>query len=203
LSEVVVGHAVPPSTGTIQPNLLLFCGETPLSAIMADRGGDGRASVILATVRLTGVHAAEPAGGPPIYRKMILDSVRTLSGRAVPDGAVGWINSHSYYEPSLPLDRQPRYSDDLGALWGPEGRVFAFYEWDSYAVGPRLVLAPVVGDQVVFSQAGCWNVDGLPNRPYRGAVAQVPGSHTYELAAQATMGLRAVPLEVILGLATG
>lgn len=203
VSEVVAGHPVPPSSGDMQPNLLLGCGATPLTTMLANRsGGTGRASIILATARLTSTRAAEPSGGPPVYQKMILDSVRTLNGPHVPDDAVGWISLRSYYRAGVPLDRQLRYPDDLGSMWGPDGRMFAFYEWDAGAVGPKLITAPVVGDKVVFSQAGCWNVTGLPSQAYRGGVAQVPGSHTYDLVAQSSTGFQAVPLNVIVSLVT-
>jgi len=206
LSEVVSPHYVPPNSGLNAVNLLMFCGDAPLATTLSPIPVDQpspRVSAILAVGRLTAIRGNEPAfTGPPRYQKMVLDSVRTLGGPRVPDGAGAWINTSSRYEDWLPLSSQPVFSEDLGSLWGPDGRMFAFYLWDFYAVGPTLVTAPLVGDQVIFSQAGCWNVDGLPSRPYRGPVAQVPGSHTYELVAQSRMGFRAVPLAVVLGLLT-
>jgi hypothetical protein len=201
-SEVVRPHpVVRQDTGSWSD--LLFCGQTPLAEMLSSPArppGDPRppASVILATGRLTRV-----IEGYPGYQKMILNDVRTLRGPRVADGSAGWIEIRHVWYGSAPFEDQPRFDGDLGSLWGLDGRMFAFYEPGESSVGAVLVTAPVVGDQVIFSQAGCWNVDGLSSRAYTGPVAQLPGSRTYDLVATSLKGFRAVPLAVVVGLIPG
>jgi hypothetical protein len=164
------------------------CGSVslPETLAMARQGG---ASVIVATGSLTGETAQ-------VHHQMVLRSVRTLSGPVVVSGSTGWLNSA--LGPSGPIP-----GADAGALWAPDGRLFAIV-WPARvtgtAVGPVLRVAPVVDDQVIFSSAGCWDTAGLPSRPYHGRLAEVPGSDSY---ARATPnGFHAVPLATVEQLLT-
>jgi hypothetical protein len=83
-------------------------------------------------------------------------------------------------------------------LWGNDGRLFAI-AWPARqagtTVGPVLRIAPIVGDQVIFSSAGCWDTTGLPSQAYHGQLAEIPGTDSYARAAAG--GLHAVPLTTV------
>lgn len=161
----------------------------PDTLATARRGG---ASVIVAVGSLTGKTAVS---GGQVYYQMSLRSVRTLSGPPIASGSTGWIGSTR--GPAGPIP-----SADAGALWGADGRLFAI-AWPARVtgttVGPVLHLAPVVGSRVILSSAGCWDSAGLPSRPFRGRLAEIPGSKSYLRATPG--GFHAVPLATIERLA--
>jgi hypothetical protein len=150
---------------------------------MARQGG---ASVIIATGTLTGRTAQDAQ----IYHQMRLSAVRTLSGAPL-TGGTAWVDSGQ--GPAGPIP-----SADAGALWGNDGRLFAI-AWPARqagtTVGPVLRIAPIVGDQVIFSSAGCWDTTGLPSQAYHGQLAEIPGTDSYARAAAG--GLHAVPLTTV------
>jgi hypothetical protein len=150
---------------------------------MARQGG---ASVIIATGTLTGRTAQDTE----IYYQMTLSSVRTLSGPPL-TGNTAWVGSGR--GPAGPIP-----SADAGALWGNDGRLFAI-AWPARqsgtTVGPVLRIAPIVGDQVIFSSAGCWDTTDLPSQAYHGGLAEIPGTESYTRAA--TSGFHAVPLTTV------
>jgi hypothetical protein len=68
-------------------------------------------------------------------------------------------------------------------------------------VGPVLRVAPVVGGQVIFSSAGCWDTSGVPTQPFHGRLTEIPGSGSYGRAAAG--GFHAVPLSTVERLISG
>jgi hypothetical protein len=140
--------------------------------------------VITATGSLTGRTALDPH----LYHEMTLTNVRTLTGAAPHKG---WLSSAQ--GPTGPLP-----GPDAGALWSPDGGLFAIV-WPAGATGttvdPVLRVAPLTADEVIFGSAGCWPTKDLPSHPYKGPLAEVPGSNSY---ARATPnGFHAVPLTTI------
>jgi hypothetical protein len=150
----------------------------------------GGASIIVATGSLTGRTVLDSES----YYEMRLRSVQTLRGPAV---ATGWVGSGRGAAGPIP-------GADAGALWATDGRLFAI-AWPARQsgtkVGPVLRIAPVVDGQVIFSSAGCWDTTGLATQPYRGPLAEIPGSDSYTHATP--NGFHAVPLTTIEHLLTG
>jgi hypothetical protein len=159
------------------------CASMSLADTLAAavRGG---ATVILANGSLTSAHVLDNQA----YDEMRLHSVRTLAGPALAADSTGWVAGGS--GPAGPLP-----GADAGALWAPDGSLFAI-AWPAdrtgTKVGPLLRVAPVVDGQVIFSSAGCWDTTGLASRPYSGRLAEVPGSGSRARAAAG--GFHAVPL---------
>jgi hypothetical protein len=122
-----------------------------------------RASVILARGRLIGKTTPDHVGGPGtplsglLFHEMELDTVKTLSGPRIADGSAAWIlNDGVVGDPKAP--NVPALGGSAGALWAPDGRLFAIVmplAASGGTVGPTLRVAPVINDQVVFSDAGC------------------------------------------------
>lgn len=158
-----------------------------------DEARQGGASVIIATGTLSGTTTVDG----DVYGQMVLRSVQTLSGAAIAPGTTGWIAGAR--GPSGPIP-----GTDTGALWGPDGRLFAIV-WPAQkagtSIGPVLRIAPVVADEVIFSSAGCWDVSGLSSRPYHGALSEIPASNSYARASES--GLHAVALAEVEQLAAG
>ncbi|PYC88420.1 hypothetical protein C7C46_00670 [Streptomyces tateyamensis] len=158
---------------------------------LADARGRG-ASIIVAKGTLTG-HTG-PEGLP--YAEMQLTDVHTLSGPSMASGSHVWANSA--HGPSGPIP-----GADAGALWATDGSLFAII-WPQpsggFLTGPTMSVAPVVGNQVILSTAGCWNTTGLTSTPFTGPLAEIPGSDSYTRAA--VNGLHGVPLDTIQALAT-
>jgi len=178
------------ASSTTPPGPANGCAVTSLrdTLAMARQGG---ASVIVADGELTGRTVTDTQ----IYYQMALHSVRTLTGPAITGD--GWIAGNR--GPSGPIP-----GADAGALWAPDGGMFAI-AWPATqtgtTVGPVLRIAPVVGDQVIFSTAGCWDTTGLPSQPYHGNLAAIPGSDAYARAAPD--GFHAVPLSTVEQLLSG
>lgn len=182
----------PQPAATAPPDMANGCGSVSLRDTLAVARQSG-ASVIVANGSLTGKTVADTQ----IYYEMVLSSVRTLSGPPISSGTSGWIGSGR--GPAGPIP-----GADTGALWAPDGRLFAI-AWPARqtgtTVGPTLRIAPIAGDQVVFSSAGCWDTTGLPSRPYAGGLAEIPGSNTYTRSA--ANGFHAVPLATVEQLLAG
>ena len=150
------------------------------------------ASVIVATGALTGksVTGNPATAGSPAFYAMTLSSVQTLRGPVVATGSTAWI----------PGPAAGTSASVTSALLAPGGRLFAIVEPQAVThdlVGPTLRLAPIVGQDVVFSPSGCWDVTALQPSPYQGSTSfkAVPdetfGGHAHPAAQN---GLYAVPL---------
>jgi hypothetical protein len=185
-------HLTPGATGSANPPGASGCASIPLRDVLA-MARQGGASVIVADGSLTGRSVVDGQ----VYDQMALRAVRTLSGPAIASGGAGWVAS--VRGPAGPIP-----GADAGALWAPDGRLFAI-AWPARetgtTVGPVLRVAPVVDGQVIFSSAGCWDTSGLPTRPYHGPLAGIPGSGSYARAAAG--GFRAVSLTIVERLISG
>ncbi|MEV6927806.1 hypothetical protein AB0M46_25350 [Dactylosporangium sp. NPDC051485] len=149
------------------------------------------ASVVVANGRLTG--RIGPDG--PFYSEMTLTAVRTLAGPNIPDGTTVWIDT-----PQLP----PLKGDNIargnpGPLWGPDGALFGFVFPQAVVnspLGVTVIQSPVVDHQVIFGiSGGCWDVRPAGGTPFHGPLTEIPGSGTYERAAEA--GFTALPLTTV------
>jgi hypothetical protein len=182
-----------PSIGTVSPPAgsdASGCADIPLGEALSTARRAG-ASIVVAKGVLTGKTVREGE----ILHQMVLSSPRTISGPLISAGATAWVSGAT--GPSGPIP-----GTDSGALWGPDGHLFAIV-WPKTAangpVGPTLQIAPVVDGQVIFSTAGCWSVSGLSTRPFSGPLAEIPGSQSYERALR--WGLFGVPLTTVENLA--
>lgn len=166
------------------------CLPTPLGERMRQVLENG-ASVVVASGRLTG--RIGPDG--PIYREMTLTAVHTLAGPDIPDGTKVWIDT-----PQLP----PLKGDNIargnpGPLWGPDGALFGFVFPQAVRnspLGVTMTQSPVVDHQAIFGiSGGCWDVRSAGGTPFYGPLTEIPGSGTYERAAEA--GFTALPLTTV------
>jgi hypothetical protein len=173
------------------------CAFEPLATTIAYAKSVG-APIIVARGRLSGrVTSMSPSTGE-VFHEMLLRSVQTLSGPAVADGTSAWIPGGGLV--SDPVESVPAFEGSEGSLWGADGRLFAIMwpkELINRPVGPLLRMAPVVRNEMIFSDADCWNARGLPGRYFDGPLTEVPGSGTLDRVRSSKMGLVAVPLSVI------
>jgi len=141
------------------------CG--PLGLRLRSAAGRGQ-SLVTGYGRLTGHTRAG-------YREFELTGLRTLAGPAVPSRLTSWL--------SAPPGRAAAAAD-AGGLWAPDGRLVALL---TPGGGPGMIAspAPLVGDRVILSAAGCWSDPALTGSRFTGELAEVPGSDGYRLAEQA------------------
>jgi hypothetical protein len=146
--------------------------------------------VIVATGTLTGAAASSAsASGLPgsTYYAMTLRAVRTLAGPPISSGSTGWIAGAA---------KGSAVTTEGQSLWAPDGALFAIVTpaGAGAPVGPVLRVAPVVNGQVIFGDAGCWDIDGLPASPYHGGPLAGPTPVNGPYLGPASEGLYAVPL---------
>jgi hypothetical protein len=162
------------------------CG--PLRQLLATAASRGQ-SIIEGYGHLTGRSVTEDRSP---YHQMRVTDVRTVSGPLVPTTVLGWIRTTPY----------PAATGDIPGLWAPDGHLVAIVTPAHVAnttLGPLLSTAPVVGDNVVLSMAGCWTDTSLNTTPFTGPLQEVPGSNAYNLAKQFG-GLHAYPLADLIRL---
>jgi hypothetical protein len=146
-------------------------------------------SIVLANGTLTG-RTVMPAG-MSLYYQMELKSVRTLSGPPISDDTTGWLDSTRG-----PAGPEP--GADQGPLWGVDGQLLAIVDPPSepgFTSGRVIRVTPVVGDQVLFSGAGCWVLSGVDPHPYSGPLSELPGSDSRTDANR--YGFQSVPLTTV------
>ncbi|MFI5915339.1 hypothetical protein [Dactylosporangium sp. NPDC051541] len=187
------GSGAPPVAGTASAAAAAAgaggCAVVPLAADLGEARAAG-ASIVLAHGTLTGRTVPEPR----VRAEMALGGVETLAGPVVADGAKVWV-------PTARGPAGPLPGADAGSLWGPDGALFGIV-WPQRLThdptGPTLRVAPVVGEQVIFSAAGCWSGGG---HPFAGPLAEVPESGDYARAART--GFDPVPLDTVRRAARG
>ena len=166
------------------------CASISVQQTLAEAKASG-ASVVIATGTLTGQVASEGA----VYNGLALHAVRTLSGPAIASGTLTWVSDGRGPDGAA-------LGADAGALWAPDGRLFAIV-WPKAVTGQTMGdtsrVAPIVNDQVILSSAGCWDASGLQSQPYDGPLAEIPGSDSYARAKP--NGFHAVALSTIEALA--
>jgi hypothetical protein len=166
------------------------CASMPLGETLAKAKSAG-ASIVIARATLTGRIAQVGL----VYDELALHTVRTISGPAVAADSAGWVSGAQ--GPAGPVP-----GADAGALWAPDGWLFAI-AWPravtNTTVAPILRVAPLVDNQVILSSAGCWGATGLSTQPFTGRLAEIPGSNSYARAA--ARGFKAVPLATLEALA--
>jgi hypothetical protein len=170
------------------------CADTPLADRLRELRGSG-ASVVVARGVLTGRTGRDGY----LNHEMALNDVRTLSGPAVRDGTLVWVET-----PELPPLPDPIARRNPGPLWGPGGALFGIVLPQGLTgslLGATIVQTPVVDDQIIFgTSGGCWSTRGLDGKPFQGALTEIPGSNTYARASVA--GFTAVPLSTVEQLAS-
>ncbi|MEU9293811.1 hypothetical protein [Streptomyces sp. NPDC048266] len=148
-------------------------------------------SFVVAKGTLTGRNHTMARTGERMY-EMRLSGVRTFFGPSVAEGALVWIPTDT--TSAGPIAGQPS-----GSLWATDGSLMAFLNPTPLAreelPGPFTRIAPVVGDRLISSAAGCWGPGGLPSEPYTGKLAEIPASNSYRRAAVA--GIRSISLEEV------
>ncbi|MET7395190.1 hypothetical protein ABZS66_17040 [Dactylosporangium sp. NPDC005572] len=171
----------PPSLPT-GPAAADGCGAMPLTETLA-RARQAGASIVLAHGTLTGRSTADPE----VQAEMVLDGVETLAGPPVADRTTVWLSAAR--GPSGPIP-----GADAGALFG----IVWPQRLTNWPTGTTLRVAPLVDQQVILSNAGCWGAEG---QPFTGRLAEVPGSDSYTRAART--GFTAVPVNTVGHAATG
>ncbi|GAA2611849.1 hypothetical protein GCM10010399_48400 [Dactylosporangium fulvum] len=179
-----------PSSSSTGPEAANGCGGMLLTETLA-RARQAGGSIVLAHGTLTGRSTADPE----VQAEMVLNAVETLAGPPVADRTMVWLSTAR--GPSGPIP-----GADAGSLWAPDGSLFGIV-WPqrltNWPTGTTLRVAPVVDQQVIFSNAGCWA--GVEGQPFTGKLAEVPGSDSYARAART--GFTAVPLDTVRRAATG
>ncbi|MGW8358415.1 hypothetical protein [Streptomyces wedmorensis] len=166
------------------------CADKPWEEIYSyarEIGG----SFVVAKGTLTGRSHAMERTGERMY-EMRLSGIRTFFGSSVAEGSLVWIPSAT--SRSGAIAGQPS-----GSLWADDGSLMAFLNPTPVVredlPGPYTRVAPVVGDRLIASAAGCWGPGGLPSEPYTGKLAEIPGSNSYRRAA--VTGIRSISLEEV------
>ena len=148
------------------------CADRPLKESLAAWAGTS-GGVWRAHVRLTGQTTQTEDG---VYSELEIVDPRPIAGKAV-DLRTGWVAGGTGPDGTVRLTRGSE-----GALWAPDGTAVVVADPAQALTGDpshvELRLAPVVGDDVVLSNAGCWNDSTLHTGPFTGGLAEVPGTQT-------------------------
>ncbi|MFF0484861.1 hypothetical protein [Streptomyces sp. NPDC004435] len=166
------------------------CGDTPWEqhfSYAREIGG----SFVVAKGTLTGRDHTMERTGERMY-EMRLSGIRTFFGPAVAEGALVWI-------PSATTRAGGIMGQPAGSLWATDGSLMAFLNPDPGAreelPRPFARIAPVIGDRLVTSAAGCWAPGGLASEPYTAELAEIPGSDSYQRAA--VTGIESISLKKV------
>ncbi|MEO3781861.1 hypothetical protein ABGB12_00905 [Actinocorallia sp. B10E7] len=168
------------------------CDNRPLKDDFAEARRAG-ATIVIARATLTG----RSSDGPEIFAEASLDSVQVLAGPPVANGFSAWISGARGRSGPFP-------GTDSGALWAPDGRMLAII-WrgsppdQTTRIDATMRVAPIVGEELILSTAGCWSARDLPSTPFTGRLSEIPGSDSYTRAAE--RGFHAVPLPMAISLA--
>lgn len=190
--------ALPPKTDSPSPKATAgmpaaACADLPLKDHFAEARRSG-ATVVIAHATLTGRFS----DGPEIFAEASLHSVQVLSGPPVTNGFSTWISGARGRS-------GPFTGTDSGALWAPDGRMLAIIwrvpppDQPTNTIETTIRVAPIVGEELILSTAGCWSARDLPSTPFTGRLSEIPGSDSYARAAE--RGFHAVPLSMAISLA--
>lgn len=154
--------APPPDAGSAGAAI---CANETLADSMA-RAVQAGSSVVLATGGFTGsTSVGDGEIGVP-FSEVALTVEDTLAGPDQPSTLSGWVYG------DLGADGQTAVTGEASSLWARGGRMIAVVDGSGAAglPGPVLRVAPVIGDDVIFSWVGCWSTNGVESRDYEGSV---------------------------------
>ncbi len=123
-------------------------------------------SVVLATGGFTGTTALGDGEIGVPFSEVALTVEDTLAGPPQPSTLSGWVSG------DLGADGQSAVTGEASSLWARGGRMIAVVDGSgaSGLPGPVLRVAPVIGDDVIFSWVGCWSTNGVESRDFQGSV---------------------------------
>ena len=142
-----------------------ICANETLAESMT-RAVDNGASVIVGSGAFTGtVRSGDGEIGVP-YSEVALTVDSTLAGRTVAPALSAWVYG------DLAAGGQSATTGETSSLWARGGRLVAVIDPQTGAglPGPVVRVAPVIGDDVIFSWVGCWSTAGVSAREFDGAV---------------------------------
>lgn len=142
-----------------------ICANETLAESMA-RAVQAGSSVVLATGGFTGTTALGDGEIGVPFSEVALTVEDTLAGPPQPSTLSGWVSG------DLGADGQSAVTGEASSLWARGGRMIAVVDGSGAAglPGPVLRVAPVIGDDVIFSWVGCWSTNGVESRDYEGSV---------------------------------
>ncbi len=156
--------AAPPLPGSGSAGAAICANET-LADSMA-RAVQAGSSVVLATGGFTGTTAVGDGEIGVPFSEVALTVEENLAGPDQPPTLSGWVSG------DLGADGQTAVTGETSSLWARGGRMIAVVDGSgaSGLPGPVLRVAPVIGDDVIFSWVGCWSTNGVESRDYAGSV---------------------------------
>ena len=152
------------------------CADVSVKESLPSRAGP-RGGVVRAHVQLTGRQTTiNDHGAVSVYSELTIVDPDLVAGHD-PHILTGWVRGGKTADGTAQVAREPE-----GALWGPDGAaVLVINPAKTLLDNPdkiELGVAPVVGDSVITSNAGCWGFSDLTSKPFSGMLSDVPGSET-------------------------
>lgn len=194
LASCAVGAGVPTPSPSESATNAVYGGCADLDLQERIQGWAGkRGTVVQATVRLTGRTTNTENG---TFVELTIDHPSTIAGPAVSIKS-GWVAG------GMGPDGRARTTRGTeGALWAPDGASVLVVNPDrlisSDPVQVQLQIAPIVGADVIFSNAGCWGDKGSETAPFSGRLSEVAGSQTLDAVRSS---LRAYPFTKLVAVA--
>lgn len=131
------------------------CGPESATDVLKIWAASG--SIVVGRISLTGQTATQSDGFATLSEVRV-DVVTRVAGADRGDSFTGWIYGGVNGE-----GLATRTSPELTASWSPQGTALILASDRSDAVpGSYVAALPVVDDQVMFSNLGCWDVADLP-----------------------------------------
>lgn len=170
------GAAGSPSPTETAADLGMGCAQTSAKETLTTWAGS-RGGVVRAHVQLTGKQATtDDHGLLSVYSELKITDPKVVAGHG-PDITSGWVLGGKRADGTPELTRGP-----VGSLWGPDGTaVLVIDPAHTLAGNPgkvELHITPVVGNDIVFTNAGCWGFQELRTTAFSGDLSEVPGSET-------------------------
>lgn len=152
------------------------CASLPTKEALPSRAGP-HGGVVRAHVQLTGRQTTiNDHGAVLVYSELNIGDPSLVAGHD-PHVLTGWVRGGKTAHGTPQLAREPD-----GTLWGPDGAAVLVINPAKTLLDNsnkvELDVAPVVGDNIITSNAGCWAFSDLPSKPFSGRLSEVPGSET-------------------------
>lgn len=162
--------APPPDSGSADGAAVICANETLAESMT--RAVAAGSSIVLATGGFTGATAlgdgeiGDGEIGVP-FSEVAMTVGSTLAGPDLPPTMSAWAYG------DLAADGDSATTGETSSLWARGGRMIAVVEpnndWSCLS-GPVIRVAPVIGDDVIFSWVGCWSTNDVESREFDGTV---------------------------------
>lgn len=169
----------PPDSGSAGGAAAMCANETLAQSMT--RAVAAGSSIVLATGGFTGATALGDGEIGVPFSEVAMTVGTTLAGPDLPPTMSAWVFG------DLAADGDSATTGETSSLWARGGRMIAVVEPDndwSGLSGPVIQVAPVIGDDVIFSWVGCWSTNGVESREFDGTVVDVfddRGRHPAEM----------------------